>query len=541
MIERSDKLPATARIVQKLTVPEFDLERVELLLPELLKWTAIVTAVALVGTAAAVTFFSSPNWQGIIFGLLLLAAVWGGYKLNERRLVTEAVNLLLIGVTLYISWMMSLDLVASGYGAMIYILPVAAAALLLTPAAGWVWAVIGMLVILIRAIVIGSSPDMVVSFVGVVVGVALLCSLTWLISFLSHSLQLSRIVLRQQISLGQTGVEIGHMVTSALDTSVVTRQAVQMIRDAFDYYHVGLYTLDAENGSAVLKDAAGEAASELVGGGFRVPLDSSKVLAYAISHKQRRALFAWDEAKDSSGRRVVFTHKRFPTRAELVIPLHVGDQIYGALDIHSLQLEAFSEGDVHILEGIGGNIANALEGALLFEERKRTAERLEVAYAEVEKRVEERTAELQHEIAERERLQQEVIDAQQRAIQELTTPIIPVMERIIIVPLIGSIDSARARDMMRMLLEGIKRHRAKIVILDITGVPLVDSGVADHLNKTIQAARLRGAHTIVSGISDAVAETIVDLGLDWNSIETVANLQKGLRAAEAALERFVVG
>lgn len=541
MVERSDQLLAISRIAQRLAVPEFDLERVELLLPELLKWTAIVTAVVTVGTVTTITFFSLFNWQGIVFGLLSLAAVWGGYKLNERRLVTEAVNLLLIGVTLYVSWIMPSDLVASGYGAMIYVLPVAAAVLLLTPAAGWVWAVVGMLAMLVRAIVIGSSPDVVVSFGGVVVGVALLCALTWLISFLSQSIQQRRVNLRRQISLGQTGVEIGHMVTSALDTSVITRRAVQMIRDAFDYYHVGLYTLDTESGSAVLTDAAGEAASELVGSGFSVPLDGSKAVAYAINHKQRRALFSWEEAKDSSGRRVVFTHRRFLTRAELVIPLQVGDQVYGALDIHSLELEAFSEGDVHILEGIGGNIANALEGALLFEERKRTAERLEVAYAEVEKRVEERTVELQRETAERERLQQEVIDAQQRAIRELTTPIIPVMERIIIVPLIGSIDSARARDMMRMLLEGIKRHRAKIVILDITGVPLVDSGVANHLNKTIQAARLRGAHTIVSGISDAVAETIIDLGLDWSSIETVANLQKGLRAAEAALERSVVG
>ena len=74
-------------------------------------------------------------------------------------------------------------------------------------------------------------------------------------------------------------------------------------------------------------------------------------------------------------------------------------------------------------------------------------------------------------------------------------------------------------------------HRAKVVILDITGVPIVDSGVASHMNKTIQAARLKGARTIVTGISDAVAETIVDLGLDWSGIETLGDLQTGLRVA----------
>ncbi len=84
---------------------------------------------------------------------------------------------------------------------------------------------------------------------------------------------------------------------------------------------------------------------------------------------------------------------------------------------------------------------------------------------------------------------------------------------------------------MRALLEGISEHRAQVVILDITGVPLVDSGVAGHLNKTIQAARLKGARVIVTGISDAVAETIVDLGIDWSKIETLRDLQTGLGVA----------
>jgi rsbT co-antagonist protein RsbR len=130
-----------------------------------------------------------------------------------------------------------------------------------------------------------------------------------------------------------------------------------------------------------------------------------------------------------------------------------------------------------------------------------------------------------------ERLQQEVIEAQKQALQELSTPIIPVMDRIIVMPLVGSIDSMRARDITRALLAGIRQHRAKVVILDITGVPIVDSGVASHLNKTIQAARLKGARTIVTGVSDAVAETIIDLGIDWRNVETVSDLQTGLVGA----------
>jgi rsbT co-antagonist protein RsbR len=133
--------------------------------------------------------------------------------------------------------------------------------------------------------------------------------------------------------------------------------------------------------------------------------------------------------------------------------------------------------------------------------------------------------------AESARLQQEVAEAQQRAIQELSTPVIPILEGVIVMPLVGSIDTLRARGILRKLLGGIREHRAKVVILDITGVPIVDSGVAAHLNKSIQAARLKGARTIVVGISDAVAETIVELGLDWSGIETLSDLQTGLRVA----------
>ncbi|HDQ73127.1 MAG TPA: tetratricopeptide repeat protein [Chloroflexi bacterium] len=173
-------------------------------------------------------------------------------------------------------------------------------------------------------------------------------------------------------------------------------------------------------------------------------------------------------------------------------------------------------------------------------ERKQAEQALQEAYAEVEARVEERTAALEREIAERERLQQEVIEAQQRAIQELSSPVIPIMDRILVMPLVGSIDSMRAREITRALLAGIGAHRAKVVILDITGVSVVDTGVAEHLNRTIQAARLKGAHTIVTGVSDAVAETIVDLGIDWEAIETLADLQTGLRAALARMGHQIV-
>jgi anti-anti-sigma regulatory factor/HAMP domain-containing protein len=157
--------------------------------------------------------------------------------------------------------------------------------------------------------------------------------------------------------------------------------------------------------------------------------------------------------------------------------------------------------------------------------------RLAAAFNSMTAQLHDLIGNLKAESEERERLQQQVIEAQQQTLLELSTPIIPVMDRILVMPLIGIIDATRAKDIMRALLAGIREQRAQVVILDITGVPVVDSGVASHLDKTIQAARLKGAHTIVTGISDAVAEAIVDLGIDWSELQTLSNLQTGLVVA----------
>jgi anti-anti-sigma regulatory factor/HAMP domain-containing protein len=171
----------------------------------------------------------------------------------------------------------------------------------------------------------------------------------------------------------------------------------------------------------------------------------------------------------------------------------------------------------------------------------------EVRRVELEREIADREkaeAEREQLLAEQAALQQEVIEAQREALRDLSTPIIPIMEiegtgSILVMPLIGSIDTMRARDIMRSLLAGINKHHAGVVILDITGVPVVDSGVADHLNKTIQAARLKGTRTIVTGISDAVAEAIVDLGIDWGEVTTLSNLKAGLRVALAQMGRRI--
>src|SRR6185436_5938883 len=116
----------------------------------------------------------------------------------------------------------------------------------------------------------------------------------------------------------------------------------------------------------------------------------------------------------------------------------------------------------------------------------------------------------------------------QAAIRELSTPVIRVHHRILLLPLVGTVDSHRAHQIMETLLTRVVDEQARVVIIDIAGVPIVDTKVADHLLKTTEAVRLIGADTIVTGISAQVARTIVQLGVDISSIHTRARLEDGL-------------
>jgi rsbT co-antagonist protein RsbR len=134
-------------------------------------------------------------------------------------------------------------------------------------------------------------------------------------------------------------------------------------------------------------------------------------------------------------------------------------------------------------------------------------------------------------VEERER----VIREQQEAIRELSTPVLQVRDRLLILPIIGMLDSQRARQLTEQLLGGIQASRARVVVLDITGVATIDLGVANHLVQTVEAARLMGASTIITGLSSRIAQTLVDLGVDLAMMRTVGDLQGGLEEAERLL------
>ncbi len=134
-------------------------------------------------------------------------------------------------------------------------------------------------------------------------------------------------------------------------------------------------------------------------------------------------------------------------------------------------------------------------------------------------------------VQERER----VIREQQEAIRELSTPVLQVRDRLLILPIIGVLDTQRARQLTEQLLTAIQAQRAKVVVIDITGVASIDRSVANHLLQTVEAARLMGASAILTGLSSKIAQTVVDLGVDLTMMRTVGDLEGGLEVAERLL------
>lgn len=123
------------------------------------------------------------------------------------------------------------------------------------------------------------------------------------------------------------------------------------------------------------------------------------------------------------------------------------------------------------------------------------------------------------------------VSLQKIALQELSAPLIPVFDGISVMPLIGSIDTERAKQIMENLLNGVVKHRSEVVLIDITGVPVVDTMVAHHIIQAADAVRLVGAQCMLVGIRPEIAQTIVSLGINLNQVTTKNTLKKGMEAA----------
>ena len=198
-----------------------------------------------------------------------------------------------------------------------------------------------------------------------------------------------------------------------------------------------------------------------------------------------------------------------PSASWLGVPLQRAGEVVGAISVQSYRPYAFDESHVSFLQSVASQILAHLERTRLFEETQRALE----------------------EVRESHERQRELL----RLVQELSTPLVPVTDEILVLPLVGTVDSRRAEQIMDVLLEGVSNRRARVVILDITGVPVVDTSVANHLLQATQAVRLLGAECVLVGITPEVAQTVVGLGVDLRGLTTRSDLQGGI---EYALRRM---
>jgi len=379
------------KLIEMLSVQEADLQWVKPMLKTLIQ-----------GSIAAAVIFSAVTFGWLLverqasawmlLGPILLVVMLGLRRLNRLGHTSAAINLLLATITLYAALAEPLGLPVSRISQLMYALPIAIAALLLAPTASLVWAVVVAICMAISSFAGGEGLDYGDLFLSIV-GLGVVTLLMW---FFGRSFKQTYRTLRRQLRQGRASIEIGHTVTAALDPSLIIEQTVKLIHEAFGYYHVGLFVLNQEGSLAMLKDAAGEAAASLKEREFHTPLSGTTAVAAAIKQKQRQCIFSWQEELDDRGRTVQFTYDRLPTRAELVIPLLVRDQVLGALDIHSTELDPFSEEDIHTLEGLVGNVANALDVARLLDDVQKRHQELTAAHSQTERRSRylETTAEL---------------------------------------------------------------------------------------------------------------------------------------------------
>jgi GAF domain-containing protein len=235
-----------------------------------------------------------------------------------------------------------------------------------------------------------------------------------------------------------------------------------------------------------------------------------------------------------------------PGRSILCLALLHQGRLSGILYLeNNAVLHAFTATRVELLRVLSSQAAIAMENAQLYAEAQRTSRELQRTNEGLELQVNQRTFELQQanerlqsELVERARaereraaLQEEIIVAQRARLKEMSTPLIPITDQIMIMPLIGTVDRARAEQVLESALTGVQRSRARIVILDITGMTHIDTAVAAMLVATTRALRLLGAHTVLTGLRPEFARLLVAENIELGALETRGTLQSGIAYA----------
>ncbi|CAN99308.1 Protein kinase [Sorangium cellulosum So ce56] len=295
---------------------------------------------------------------------------------------------------------------------------------------------------------------------------------------------------------------------------------------------------------------------------LRRPLEESSALPVSVVHyvARTRELLILDDAAASprfAADPYLAAHR---PRSVMGLPLVHQNRLTGVLYVeNALASGAFTPEQTELLRLLGAQVAAALENAQLYGRLQEVSDRHRDMNDRLESEVQRRTEELfslnerlsqkadelnranellLEELRERERaeqaraaLQEEIIGVQRLRLSEMATPIIPITDRVLVMPLIGTMDAARAAQVLEATLAGVERHNPSIVIIDITGLKHVDAGVADSLIRTASALRLLGAQAVLTGMQPEVARALTQGGIDLRGLITRSTLQSAIAHA----------
>lgn len=300
----------------------------------------------------------------------------------------------------------------------------------------------------------------------------------------------------EQAHAAMLGADIGLALTQGTTIKDMLGRCAEAIVQHLDAAFARIWTLSADEHVLILQASAGMY-THLDGPHGRVPVGKFKIGLIAAERKPHltNAVVGDERVGDQEWA------EREGMVAFAGYPLIVDDHLIGVMAMFARK--ALSAATLQAMSAVANGIALGIE-------RKRAEE-------------------------DRERLQQEIIGMQRSLLAELSTPLIPIKDGIVVMPLIGAMNKDRAAQMLETLLKGVTSSGARVAILDITGVRTVDTHVANILLLAARAVQLLGAEIVITGIRGNVAQTLVKLAVDFKDITTRRNLQGGIEHAEAIM------
>ncbi|UQA59500.1 AAA family ATPase [Polyangium aurulentum] len=353
----------------------------------------------------------------------------------------------------------------------------------------------------------------------------------------------------------------GRLATGALDAGAVIRASQAIASELLlDNVVRELLAIVLENAGAqrcvLLLDRGGrlmiEASASLEGDAARLdsplPLEEATDLPRSLVQyvaRTKEAMLLADAASESKFAADPYIGAVRPVSVLCLAMVQKG-RLTGVLYMENNAARgAFTQDRVEVCALLSSQAAIAIENALLYQQVQASTGALRRSNEELESEVARRTDELRRaneqlmfELVERERgeqeriaLQEEIIRVQNTRLQELSTPLMPLTERIMVMPLIGAMDAERAEQVLTTALDGVQSHGTQVMILDITGVKVLDTEVANMLLKTAEALRLLGAQAVLTGVRPEVAQTLVSLGVNLSGLVTMATLRSAVAHA----------